>query len=170
MHLELEELQKQIDGARKYAAADGAAAGRDGTGKEGMGGLLSPGRGEAARSKLIMHLMLTLFYSEKNKKRGRRASPSCVAAAASSPSSAGPLEPFMTTKKNHSMRVIVMLIFFRGYSSASFRATMPLLLSGAFKRCLLEEPAEEQLPVHVIMWFIEKKKKMWSGRSSVKNK
>lgn len=43
MHLELEELQKQIVGARKYAAADGAAAGRDGMGKEGMGGLLSTG-------------------------------------------------------------------------------------------------------------------------------
>lgn len=56
-----------------------------------------------------------------------------------------------------------MLIFFRGYSSASFRATMPLLLSGAFNRCLLEEPAEEQLPVHVIMWFIKKKKRYGAG-------
>lgn len=78
-----------------------------------------------------MHLLLTLFYSEKKRGEGR-ASPSCVAAAAaaSSPSPAGPLESFIMEKKNHSVRGIVMLIFFRGYSSASFRATMPLLLSG----------------------------------------
>lgn len=38
MHLELEELQKPIDGAPKYAAADGAAAGRDRMGWDGNGG------------------------------------------------------------------------------------------------------------------------------------
>lgn len=56
------------------------------------GGHCLPGGGEAARSKLIMHLLLTLFYGDnRNRQKGVPRLPVW-------PSSAGPLES-LTKKK-----------------------------------------------------------------------